>query len=119
MVAPHLSSCDACSHGLTPFDKLIELCESGASQLWVMMDEALNVVCTAVTELQDYPGGKAMRCWMVGGDVERGFKHGPEFDGYAREQGCSHILVDVPPDKRRLLRENFEVSHVVMVRRVP
>jgi hypothetical protein len=72
--------------GTHDIDDVWAAIEHEAAQLWPYKNSAI------VTTVESYPKGKALRWWLVGGDLDELLDAEIEISKWAEEQGCDLIF---------------------------
>lgn len=75
---------DAGTHAL---EDVWELIESGVAQLWPTPNGAI------VTVVEAYPKAKVLRFWLAGGTLRELQKSEPTIRAWAKDQGCTLVLI--------------------------
>jgi hypothetical protein len=112
-----LGGVSECSGGTNDFASVLDLARAKLSQLWVAVRLGVPVGAYA-TEIIRYPRAVVLRVWIGGGDAEAMISTLGDLESYARDEGCSQILVEGPASIRRLYAEHFELARVVLRRGV-
>ena len=83
--------------------------DSGHAQLWELGDSAV------VTQVCD--GGRTLRVWLAGGNLDKLRRGLPVLDEVAREFGCSRIEIEGRKGWARVLT-GYRVDRVFLVKEV-
>lgn len=102
----------ALSHGdqAHTFDDIAAGVLTGRYRLWVSPKGC------AVTEIQVYPRKKVLNIFLAGGDMDAIKGFAPACDEYARNMGCSDLVLTGRKGWVRAAPEGWQVSHTTMKR---
>lgn len=97
----------AAADPLNTLEEIAARIASGQAQLWAGERSA------AVTQIVDYPKGRALGLWLAGGDLRELRSMLPDIEAWARRQGCiAQYLTGRPAWGAVLKRHGFRPGHV-------
>lgn len=89
-----------------------ELVLAGQAELWVEGDGLI------ITEIEEYPQGPVLRCWLAAGDMDDVLSLLPRVYGYGRWRGCEKVtMLGRKGWKRVLADEGWEDTNLVQMER--
>ena len=85
-------------------------------QLWVAVDDELQVLASMVSQIISYPRKRVLRILAIGGvDMERWMGHLPAVEDWAMEVGCSSLELWGRKGWQKMLKD-WNDSYVVMTK---
>lgn len=95
----------------TPQD-VAEMVLSGEAQLWVEGDGLM------ITEVEEYPNGPVLRCWLAAGEMDDVLALLPRIYGYGRYRGCEEVVMTGRKGWKRVLAdEGWEDTNLVNMKK--